>query len=260
MRHKLVITYRVALALTAMAIFNSGCGLIETIGRALAGYCEIPEWVVTRFDDPVRGGLCNAEDCSLRKAVQTSNACPGTQTIRLPAGTYVLSLAGTEEDGNRTGDLDITDSVNIISDGVAVIDGSGLDRVLDIFFPAHATLTSITITNGSRVDGGGIRNTGTLTMLGGAIQENDGRRGGGLFNSGTAALDSVMIQDNLADRGAGSGIYNEGNLSLTHGAILGNTGSLDFRGGGLFNAGTAVLDDVNVEGNTVDLDGGGLFN
>jgi hypothetical protein len=292
MQSKRSITFRVALVLTTVAIFNSGCGLIDTISRALAGYCGMPEWVVTRFDDPARGGLCTADDCSLRKAVTASNACPGTQTIRLPAGTYLLSLTDTDEDGNRTGDLDVTDSVNIISDGEAVIDGGGLDRVLDIFSPAHATLTSITITNGSWVDGGGIRNAGTLTMLGGAIRGNSGRRGGGLFNLGTAELDSVIIQDNLIDRGSGGGIFNQGDLTITGGMLSGNSapggdgggiyneagitltgvtlrGNEAHRGGGMFTAGTATLEDVTFEANSMDrlpggaseeAWGGGIYN
>jgi len=260
MKSKTVITYRVALILMVMTLFNSGCGLIDIFVRALRGYCEAPEWVVTRTDDPAGSGLCTAEDCSLRKAVTASNSCPGTQIIRIPAGTYLITRAGTDDDGNRTGDLDITDSVNVIGDGEAVIDGNRLDRVLDIFAPANATLASITITNGSWVDGGGIRNAGTLTMAGGAIQNNLGRRGAGLFNQGTAELDSVNIQDNQAERGFGGGIYNEGNLSLTHGAILRNMGTAGVQGGGLFNAGTAVLDGANVEVNTAGLAGGGIYN
>src|SRR5437867_4299770 len=45
---------------------------------------------------------------SLREAVIQANASKGTNTIVVPAGTYMLSLAGTFEDAALTGDLDLT--------------------------------------------------------------------------------------------------------------------------------------------------------
>jgi CSLREA domain-containing protein len=43
--------------------------------------------IVTRTDDAA-GGVCRAGNCTLRQAVQASNACRGAQVIRIPAGTY----------------------------------------------------------------------------------------------------------------------------------------------------------------------------
>jgi hypothetical protein len=250
-------TARLVLILAALAFFNTGCDLIVDIIRALGRYCETPEFVVNRADDPARGGLCTSEGCSLRQAVQVSNDCPGTQTIRVPAGTYLLTLAGADEDLNRTGDLDVTDSVIINGEDGAIIDGGALDRVLDILAPAHAALTSIEITNGNGIEAGGIRNAGELTMTGGAFRDNAARRGGGLLNLGTAALEAVEVRDNLVDRGDGGGIYNEGDLTITGGSLSANTAP---RGAGLFNGGTAVLEAVSFESNAAADDGGGIFN
>jgi len=56
-------------------------------------------------------------DCALREAIQAANtdtavdACTagnGADIIEVPAGTYTLSIAGSEEDANATGDLDVT--------------------------------------------------------------------------------------------------------------------------------------------------------
>jgi hypothetical protein len=263
---KKAITVRLAVALAVMAISTSGCDLLDAIIRGLEHYCALPEFVVNRTDDPARGGLCTTTSCSLRQAVEASNTCPGTQSVRLPAGTYVLSLAGSGEDLNRTGDLDITDSINISGEAGTVIDGGGIDRIFDVASPAQATLTSLTITHGSGVDGGGIRNLGTLTMTGGAIQDNQGRQGGGLFNQGMAALDSVSIQENVVDRGEGGGIYNHGNLVVTGGDISINSAP---QGGGLYNAGEATLNRVSIRANdphsgpggtTSGVIGGGIYN
>lgn len=257
MRKSAFITARVVAALAILAFFNTGCDFIVDILRAIGRLCEAPEFVVTTTADNQRG-LCTPDECSLRDAIGMSNACPGTQTIRVPAGTYLLTRAGSDEDANRRGDLDITDSVIVNGDGEAVIDGNAAGRVLDIFAPAHATLTSITVANGNGVEAGGIRNAGTLTMQGGSIRGNAARRGGGLLNLGTAALDSVEIRANLVDRGDGGGVYNQGDLTMTGGWLSGNTAP---RGAGLFNAGTAGLDSVAVERNTAaGNDGGGIFN
>ena len=67
-------------------------------------------------------------DCSLREAVQAANtdiavdgctAGSGADTIVLPAGTYRLTLAGADENGNASGDLDILSDVTIEGAGAA---------------------------------------------------------------------------------------------------------------------------------------------
>src|SRR5688572_22952303 len=59
--------------------------------------------------DPGDGVCATAEAaCSLRAAVQEANALPGADRIRVPAGEYVLTLAGRLEDAAATGDLDLT--------------------------------------------------------------------------------------------------------------------------------------------------------
>ncbi|TFH35105.1 MAG: CSLREA domain-containing protein, partial [Anaerolineales bacterium] len=73
------------------------CGVIEVVVRAVGRICEQPEFVVTKTAD-TNDGLCSADDCSLREAVITANACPGPQTIRLPAGHYPLTRTGADED------------------------------------------------------------------------------------------------------------------------------------------------------------------
>src|SRR5689334_3438946 len=81
--------------------------------------------------------------CSLREAVQAANtnapfggcsAGNGDDAIQLSAGTYTLTRTGANEDGNATGDLDITSSVAISGAGAAstVIHGNAIDRVIHV--------------------------------------------------------------------------------------------------------------------------------
>ena len=72
--------------------------------------------------------------CTLRAAIQEANAHAGADTIMVPAGTYLLTIAGQGEDIAATGDLDITDDVTITGAGAdnTILDGNGIDRIFDI--------------------------------------------------------------------------------------------------------------------------------
>ena len=129
--------------------------------------------------------------CSLREAISAANldapvdACPagmGDDMIILPEGRYVLRLAGAGEDDNATGDLDLRSNVTLIGagSGLTIIDGGGIDRVLDVHVGAYFVVNGVTITKGATPDGkddpvagggdadpgGGIRNAGELWLLG----------------------------------------------------------------------------------------------
>lgn len=99
-------------------------------------------------------------DCSLREAIQAASTdspvdgCPagdGDDAILLPAGRYLLTLAGANEDLNQTGDLDIlTGTVILMGPGPerTVIDGNHSDRVLHVHAGAVVKIHGLQITNG----------------------------------------------------------------------------------------------------------------
>jgi len=112
---------------------------------------------VTDAGDANRGdGVCASilfgGPCTLRAAVQEANALPGQDVIMLPALYFALTIPGNGEDGAITGDLDITDAVIIqgADRNTTIVDGTGLDRVFELF-AADVTLSSFTI------DGAGVR-------------------------------------------------------------------------------------------------------
>src|SRR5512140_2261398 len=51
--------------------------------------------------------------CTLRAAIQESNALAGADTINLPPGIYTLTIPGVGEDVSAAGDLHITDDLTI---------------------------------------------------------------------------------------------------------------------------------------------------
>jgi uncharacterized repeat protein (TIGR01451 family)/CSLREA domain-containing protein len=210
-------------------------------------------------------GICadSGGACSLRAAVQEANALPGDDTIALSAAVYVLSGAAGD-DLASSGDLDITGSLTLSGAAATstIIDGGGVDRVLDID-PSGAGITvaiaNLGVRNGNipGESGGGIRNRGTLTLTNVTLTANvSGIDGGGLLNLGAVTLNNATISGNTA--GDGGGLFNAAGAvaTLTNVTVSGNSAS--GAGGGILNGGTATLTNVTLSGNVAAA--GGLAN
>jgi CSLREA domain-containing protein len=230
---------------------------------------------VTTTDDE----LNDDGDCSLREAVNAANndtatdTCPsgdGLDTIILPAGTYVLALAGMEEDNNTTGDLDIRSDVTLVGAGTAstIIDANALDRVVHIGGGTTVSISLLTIRNGflpeGALSGAGILNQGALTLEQVAIRDNflTGNDVGQGFGGGISncfqcnlTLTDSTVSDNTADNGGG--ISNGGTLVIQNSTINGNR--VDISGAGITNSSQMTLTNTTISGNSANSGGGGIF-
>lgn len=179
--------YRVMIALVVLPI-------------ALVGHSAGYEFTVTVTTDS-NDGVCDAH-CSLREAVLTANSVLGKDTVIIPAGTYVLSIPGTQEDLGNTGDLDLTDEVDIIGAGpkVTAIDANQIDRVIDV----HGIGQSYLIRG--------------VTLRGGGHLDQGGQGGGGFWLKGenSATLESVHLVENQVGTG---GVHHGGGLLQTDGVL-----------------------------------------
>lgn len=235
--------------------------------------------------------------CSLREAVVAANlntavdACPAgqlaiTDTITLPAGTFVLSISGSDDDG-LVGDLDLIDDVAIVGAGRAatIIEANGLDVIFQVHHSETvATLADLTLSeaaapaalhlNAGAVTATNVRftaNTNSAIQLdGGALTLRRSRvdlnaNGGIVVVSSTADLvvrDSVLALN--ASLTHGGGLHNFGVAALINSTVSGNVASGD--GGGIANSGILELLSTTVADNTADDDGndlgdgGGVFN
>jgi predicted outer membrane repeat protein len=185
---------------------------------------------VDRTDDPSGAGLtaasaCTAagNDCSLRGAFQFANAPanPGT-TIMLAAGTYILTINGTNAggcDGNTVGDLGANQSTTITGAGAAttIIRQTGTgpandgDRIMCMNEPF--TLSLIYTFSGVTFVGG---REGTAAG-GGAVLGGAGIIGGELNNSLT--MTNVVMANNQ-ETVAGSANLGGGGLQITGGNLI----------------------------------------
>jgi CSLREA domain-containing protein len=107
----------------------------------------------------------NDGHCSLREALTAAAtdtrsgtkrgecaAGSGADTIVLGAHKYVLSLVGPPDDTNAAGDLDVTAGVVTVlgaTGSTTKVDAGGIDRAFDVLPGASLTLEKLTITGGA---------------------------------------------------------------------------------------------------------------
>ncbi len=222
--------------------------------------------VVTTLADEDNGTIDPSlgSGTSLREAIAFADQNPGGAAITF-AVSGTLALDGTALPA-ITGDLMITGPA-----GGLTIDAHGASGILQVNAGAAVSLSDLTLANGSDSVGGGIDNSGTMSLTDVALSGNgalDG--GGGIDNGGTMSLTNVTLAGNTAafaggftdpvDGGHGGGIRNDGTLSLTNCTLSGNS-ALD--GCGVWNDGTLSLTNVTLSGNTaaysiVVVDDGGI--
>jgi len=266
-------------------------------------YAQDPEpWLieVNDFRDLVDFGHNNVCDvdfntdgpqCTLRAAIYEANKCgeplcEGGILIKVPSGAYNLSLAGINEDGDATGDLDINSEHDrqIIIEGDLVnppdINANGIDRVFHILHNTANSLVELrylviqgghlevnTTAGQTYQNGGGISNSGNLWLTNVVIQDNQltcvstsdsncyQAIGGGLFNSGVLSMNMSTIRNNLAARGGG--IFHNNTVTLSqifHSTISGNQGFQS--GGGLENYGRLSFMNSTISNNSAPFYGG----
>jgi len=234
-------------------------------------------FAVTKTADTA-DGTCDS-DCSLREAVIAANASAGLDFISLPSGTYSLTIVGGGEDSALTGDLDITDNLEINGAGLAnttIEVGAGDDRVFDVIIVSSITATLLTakdlqLRNGKGdvgfgcECGGGIlvRTDAWLRLVNTRVANNAAiggtlSTGGGIDNGGTLTLENTVVSGNTADFAGGINNGPAASFTMTGGSIESNTASGSVGGVELPSGSAATLIRAQVIGNTAGGSGGGL--
>lgn len=207
--------------------------------------------------------------CTLRAAIMEANSTANTaDVINLPAGTYTLTIPGTGENNSHTADLDVNSDLTINGAGAqtTIIDGGGLERVIQIPGRDDLTLNDVTITGGDQNGrGGGIFNAfrGDLTINRSIIQGNSAATYGGGISSIEAdvVLNESGIFGNTAEDGGGGVDSDSGTLDLNDVEVTGNSttgGAADGGGIGMTFAGSITVDESLFSDNHAENGGGGI--
>ena len=230
----------------------------------------------TDADDVAPGdGVCETATgngiCTLRAAIREANALAGDDTITLPAGAFILSIAGSGEDAAATGDLDLNSNITLngASATTTTISGAG-DRVFHVL-GGSVVISNVTVSGGNpgvSANGGGLMVTGgAVTLSNSLVSTNQAESGGGVaISAGSLAVNFSTLAGNTATLGSGGGLHvGSGTVvTINNSTISGNTASnaTSGSGGGIFvNSGaTGTLNNSTVSGNTasgVDVTAGG---
>jgi CSLREA domain-containing protein len=256
-----------------------------TVGALIVGVMGVPlpAQAATIAVNTAADEVNSDGDCSLREAIiaansdgASDNCAPGTgvDTITVPSGTYTLSVGPAGDDASLSGDLDVTDTDLLTIKGsgarTTVIDGAGVgDRLFQVLPGAQAEITDVTIRNGHAPAtdcGGGVFNSGTLTLRRVAVTGSQADCGGGITSAvmgspPTLTLIEVLVGGNATDEptnGVGGGITLESDTvaQLRNVTISGNTSHQG--GGGVWQeGGTATLNNVTIADNAADSDANG---
>ena len=201
-------------------------------------------------------GLCATADgaCTLRAAVEETNALPGHDAVQLAAATYRLTSRSA---------LEVTDDLAITApDGIATISGFGVTRVLHFTTAASGSLHDVVVHGGfvlGAPGGAGILNEGFLVLADTTFGSNGSDVGAAVHNTATGF---IRLTRSLVSSNSGPVIVNDGVLVVDHSSIERNGGvaivnhgstslaftGIDYNDGGIANVAVdATVPDVTAD-------------
>ena len=181
--------------------------------------------------------------CSLRAAMQEANALPGSDTINVPAGTYLLTL----------GTLFISSNITIVGTGAPEVRQTTAGDLLAVESGTTASVSNMQLTRpaGFSLAGSGIASLGTLNLTNVTVSGHKytSSPGGGIYNQGTMTLTNSTVSNNQAIMSAGIVNHADGTLTINSSTITGNTASQE--SGGIGSAGILNITNSTISSNQV---------
>jgi hypothetical protein len=249
---------------------------IALLGLALSGgSAQAAAWGVNdTVDTPVGQACPGFTNCSLREALTSAEANPGSDAILVSAGTYPLT----------NGVLTVTQTLDIsrVGAGASIIDGGGATRIFDITAGTFS-LRFMTVrggrAGGNPAEGGAIRGAAGTTiriestaLTANVAESTVAARGGAIASQGSVTIDTASgSQTGASLNGNTARIVSGGVGAAQGGAIwIGPSGSLTIgarsvldanlaeavdtastaMGGAVFSASGVSLTQATVSGNT----------
>ena len=216
-------------------------------------------YVNSTGNDNTGNGSLNNPYKTINWGISKSNS---GDTINIGTGTFNTYTDNNHKDYSIT----ITKNLNIKGAGKdqTVINATGKGWVFTVNSGYTVTISDLSIVNGSATNsGGGISNSGTLTVNNCNIKSSTGNDGGAISNTGTLTINNCAFTSNTAT-GSGSNyggaIYNTGTLTIADSTFTSNTVTSNSNyGGAIYNTGTMTITDCTFTGNSAS-NGGAIYN
>ncbi len=197
-------------------------------------------------------------ELSLRQAINLANLVNEAETITFDPNVFATPQTITLTEGP----LNLTDTggaVTITGPAAGVtVSGGGASSDFDVDMGATLSISNMTITGASGFYGGGIYNSGTVTLTDDTITGNSAYEfGGGIFNVGMLTLTDDTVSGNSAGSGGGIANFTPGKVTLVQDTFSGNSAR---NGGGAISDyyGTVTLTNDTISGNSAS-SGGGIY-
>jgi predicted outer membrane repeat protein len=206
---------------------------------------------------------------SLRQAITEAETLSGPQTIGFASSIL------TQSHGNVIKVLsalpNLTGNITIAGPGANLLTVFAKVTGISVFTvnaTATITISGLTLSGASTVNGGGVSNSGTLTVSDCTLIGNTASSdGGGIYNTGRLTITGSTLSGNSANNGGG--IYSSGNTTVSNSTLSDNSVSND--GGGVCNTGSSsslTISSSTLSGNSAGFvgesiffgEGGGVFN
>lgn len=211
----------------------------------LCGLVAAPAWpsTVTVMSNADSGAN------TLRAAIAGANA-GDTIAFALQGGT-TITLAST-----LTLAKDVT--IDGIGSGGLVISGNHAVEVFWVNAGVTATITNLTIADGTSADSGGIRNQGTLTVANCTLRGNSSPSGAAIINQAILTLTNSTLSGNSASF-VGGGLWqaSSGTATIVNNTFVGNSAVL---GGAIYSqsASASTITNNLFFGNDASSSGGSI--
>jgi len=173
-----------------------------------------------------------ALDTALAGGGMVTFNCGGATTITVTS-TKIISADTTIDGGS-----------------LITISGGNSVGIFVVNIGVNFTVQNLTIANGigGNFGGGGIANSGTLTVTNSTFSGNRADAGGAISNSGDLTVTNCTFSGNSSSYllGAGGAISNSGNLIVTNSTFSGNSAEA---GGAISNGGDMTVTNCTFSGN-----------
>jgi CSLREA domain-containing protein len=247
--------------------------------------------------DPASGN-----QCTLRAAIEETNASGAASGNSI---SFLLPPPSTITLSNALPDINANTTINGPGASLLTVQRSSAGgtpnfRIFTINAGKTVGISGLTVSNGNVPGafvpanaGGGILNSGALTLNNSVVSGNNSGFGGGLANRGTATINQSSIANNTSAGSCGGiangsgdspssvltvtgttisnnisqgfggglvgggGLCNIGQATVTNSTVSSNSAA---NGGGIFNLNLITLGNVTVSGNNASSLGGGLYN
>jgi CSLREA domain-containing protein len=242
---------------TFQVVFSGAPNITDPIGIGTIVDDDIPaQYTVTSLNNS-NDGNCNATHCSLREAMNASNANPGVISFA-PGLTGTITLTGSRPQ--------INGNTVINGPGANVITVSGNNLITPFDIPnanTSVTIKGITITNGRNMNSGqagAINNGGDLTIVDSVITASRGSIAGAIQNYTKLTIRNSTISNNIGGTTdpecasvAGGIDMSSGSATIINSTISGNSVSTNCSANsGAINiyAGAVILNHCTVTNNS----------